>query len=340
MSVNRWLIAFFMILTAGTLSLPSRLTNAQTDVCLGLKPADCKILTAAGRNFERFTSFQYDFDLSGSYSAGKPTGNGTFSIKGMGAFALDPGQVSDFQDQAALLGAIKMSMNITGSMSLQSKDRTSVEKIKASYILADSFVYRRDTGSARWTRTRLVDYLPSDSSSPPASIDDPELTGLMADPAVQKAMVAIPSIKGFITPKRTRNTPIVEGQRQIEFVYTFDFQALLRSKELYPILRAILKESGTDVRWSDAQLADIARQLSPSFKGTTLKVTYWIGAKDQIVHAFILDFTFRFDPRLLGMTDEAPSTATVHFAVRFTKVGREMAISVPSSEFVDEATSE
>jgi hypothetical protein len=335
MYIKRWAIAVFVVLAIGSLSLPSLGTTAQGDICSGLRQVDCKVLTAAVRNLERFTSFQYDFDLSASYSAGEPVGNGTFKFKGSGAFSFDTAQASHLEDQASLLGAVKMSMDIAGSVSVRSELRTYAEQVNTSYVLANSFLYMRDAERAKWVRIKLVDYLPAYGTAPLESMGDLTLTGLMADPAVQKAMAAIPRIKGFIAAKRTRNVPVLEGQQQIEFVYTFDFQTLLRSKAIYPILRAILKESGLDGRWSDAQLADMASQLGASLKGTALKVSYWIGANDQIVHAFILDFTFQYDARVLGEPDQVPIRATVHFAVRFTKVGQQLTISVPGSEFVD-----
>jgi len=310
-----------LLLIGISLSL-STAAEAQSPNCFGLAPADCKILQDAERNLSKLTSLQLDFEFQGRFSSGDQSGNAT--AKGTGSYLADPDvyQLDFGTESRAFMNKIRLSLNVNGSVS-----STTFKNLpgKFNLILVDGMVYQQVVDAngegGDWSGVPL-----SADSTNNGSLQ--VLEEFMSNPNVLKALSGIPTIKGFITIRKTGNVPVLEKQKQVEFVSTYNFLSLLQSKTMFPIWRELIKLSNPDAEISDFELAQLGAQLNPTIAGTTLKVTRWVGAQDHLFHALFVESTLRFNPSVIGMRGSV-TTGNLTFKVRLTKIGSDVTIESP-----------
>lgn len=311
--------------------MPALNVEAQGAACFGLAAADCKIIATADANIGKMTSFKQDFDLAINYAASE--NKGTITAKGSGLFALDP--TVSATDTPAILNALKMTLNMTGALKITSGTSNVTQNGSMNMVVVDGMLYTQTTNSkgvmGSWQSQDLAQLAEQQNSTTTTNTPSSEAaTQFMQDPAVLQALASIPNIKGFITLKKSASSPTLDGQKQIEFVYTFNVKTLLTAKEMYPVIRALEKVGGVDAsNVSDQALGNTGRILANALKNTTFKVTRWIGAKDGLYHAFVMDGALNLNMAALGQQDSTPTTGTVHFGVRFTQVGTTVNITAP-----------
>ena len=310
-------------------SIPPMLNvQAQSTQCFGLADADCKILKAADANIPKEVSFHHDSDFTFSI-----TGLGakqSISWKGTGLFALDP-IPSDFSDLTIALSGLGLTADIKGSATSGS----TTQKINTSYVIVDGIVYTKTLTSDGWNSQLLSDMLDQIQGSGTAS-DNPNmalLQGFISDPAVLQAVATIPNIKNLFKIQKTTNAPTIDGQKQIEFLYTYNIKTLITAKEMYPVIKALAKVGGVTTNFSNSQLAVVANLLAQSFNGSTLKIARWVGSKDSLYHALTVDFLMKFDPSEMGISSTTIKAFTVqiHFQVRLSQVGKPVSITAPEN---------
>ncbi len=320
------IIAFFL--------LPAVETSAQAATCAGLSAADCKILSAADANAAKETSFNFSTALSMKYKlAGQ---SGSMDLKGTGAFAGDPSGVTPGTPD---LSWLKMSADLSGPVNLGSTLSGNSVTMTFHTIIVDNIVYYRDNTADQWKGFNLLDAVTRYQNTNPlgsgTSANVQMLQNLMTDPQVLKAIAAIPNIKGFITTARTRNSPTVENQKQIEFVTTYNLQTLLKAKEIYPLYNAIIKASGSKTSYSNAQLAQVAQVLANALSGTSFKITRWVGSTDNLYHSYRVDFVLRINGSSIGQASVS-GNFEIHFQIQMTGIGDPVNITAPDgAEMID-----
>jgi len=302
-----------------------------------LAAADCKILSTADSNISKETSFTQAFDFNVDVNTGsqkvniKASGTGPFGVV---ANATDP------------LGGFQMQMDMTGSTTGTGSDSSGTINI----IIVDGVLYLKgNVGSQKmdtWQGVKLSDLqslamsqmgamtgggAAGGSSALPGGVDPSKFTGLLNDPAVMTSLAAIPTIKGFITQEKTANSPDLDGQKQVEFVYTFSPKALLDSKEILPLAKALISaaasmggaSSGATAALTDDQVTQYLQLASGVLGDSNLKITRWVGSTDNMYHALGLDLNVNV------AAGSSPITATVHLLVKLTKVGAPVTVKAP-----------
>ncbi len=333
--IQRISLLFVLIAVIGFLPLDS--AQAQTKTCYGLSTADCKIISTADANTSKLNSFKQDFDFTLDFAS--PTTKQTLKLtaKGNGLMALDRSAMSNAADTTALTDAIQMTLNLTGTVKATGSSPLN-QKGSANLVIIDGTVYAQSTDTkgimSAWQSILLSDLSnqASAATTNPTSVANSAALHFLQDPKVLQAVALIPSIKGFITLKKTTNAPLLDGQKQIEFVYTFDVKTLLAAKEIYPIIRGLAILGGTQASTlTDQTLAATGRLLAKSLSGTTFTITRWVGAKDGLYHALTVDGTLNLDTTIfgLGQANDPPVTGALHFAIRLTKIGQAVQIKAP-----------
>ncbi len=336
----------FLILVSGLLFalLPNMDSYAQGTTCYGLAAADCKIITTADSKIDQEKTFKQDFDLS--LSINSPDQTQSITAKGSGLAALDPaGMAAAGNDTAAVLNSLKMTLSIDGALKISSRTSNVNQAGKANLVLLDGKIYEQVTGANgkldAWQGQTIASLMNTGSDAvTTANESNAAVLAIFNDPEVLKAFAAIPTIKGFISLKKTANAPTLDGQKQIEFVYTFDILTLIKAKEMYPVLRAFASAGGSDAsKLTNQQMAQVAQLVANVFKNTTFKVTRWIGTKDNLYHALVFDSVFNVNTSVLGQIGQksdsnavgliGQTTIKLHFGVRLTAVGKPVDIQAP-----------
>lgn len=319
----------FLVMVLFAIVPPVLNAKAQGTQCYSLSSADCKILTAADANLSKEMSFQYDFDFTVSLNLPNFT-KVNAEDKGTGLFAIDS-IPQDFSDPATALQGLQLTLNLQQTATTGSSTR----KTTASYIILDGTVYTKTGDTDSWDSQSIEDALAQAEATGNLN-DNPTLIAMqdaLKDPAVMKALAAIPTIKGFVKLQRTANVPVVDGQKQIEFAYTFDIKTLVTAKEMYPVIRALAQVGGATGSIPDSQIAAAARVMANALQGSTLKASRWVGSKDQLYHGLTIDMLFKLDPSALGAAAGSIGTGLytikVHFQVQLSKVGQPVSIQAP-----------
>jgi hypothetical protein len=162
------------------------------------------------------------------------------------------------------------------------------------------------------------------------------LLDFLQDPSIPAFINALPSNSGFVKLTKTANTPLLDGQKQTEFVYTYDLPTLIKSKEMRPVFRALLVASGNGIKLNDSQLLAVGSILSRLFTGTTITLTRWVGTKDMDFHAAIIDATIKYDPSTIASLLPrntanlgAGGSIKVHMAAKLTKLNQPISAITP-----------
>ncbi len=317
-SFKRLSLLLALVLVVG--SLPAISVRAQA-TCFGLADADCKILSTADANVVKETSFAQEFTFSL-----KANNNGQateINATGTGSFAVDPAMMGkmNMSDPTAALAGLKLSLDVTGSTKGTGSDQSG----KASLIIVNGVIYANANDGKGWMGAKLSD-LTSQGTSMAAG--NPA-AAMATDPALLAALAKIPSIPGFIKLEKTTNSPELDGQKQIEFVYTLDIKSLVTSKDLYPIIKTIAGAAGGGSDLTDEQLAQFGQLAGTALGNTTIKITRWVGATDNLYHALAIDLNASIDPAVMGGSGPA-TTVALNLLVKLTKVGQPVDIKAPA----------
>jgi hypothetical protein len=306
-----------VLLAAFAISILSSLTDtrAQAPDCFGLRQADCKIVSTADANLAKLTTFAYELDVALAYDSGEY--GGEYKLKGNGMYEGNLIGTATMAEMTAALKNLKFTLEASGSVANRMPRSSSTNEFDVQIIIVDGMVYENSTYTYGWQVRPLSNMLTSfDTVATP-------------DPVITRALAQLPKIKGMIKARRTGAAPILEKQRQIEFVYTFDINVLLKSPELRPVLRELLERSGSNIEYSDRDIQNIASILSQALTGTTMKVTRWVGSKDNLYHALTLDFVLAANPKTFGYAIQPVVKGNLHFDIKLTGIGQPVDVTVP-----------
>jgi len=310
--------------------IPTSNIAAQDVICFDLSAEDCKIITEADANNTKLASFNYDFEMSAKYAS--PGVSGTATSKGKGLYSRDPSTPIDPDDPLSVYTDMKMTLDATSTSTLRSRTGSPLnQRTTINIILVDGVIYSKTSQTKQWIGIRLEDAASADQPNPGVEF--------MQDPEIVEAMAAIPKIKGFVKIEKSKNAPIIDGQRQIEFVYTFDIQTLLKAKEIIPIYKKLAEIGGGPVAdMSDTEVAAAASQVARMMRGTTVIVTRWIGSKDKLNHGLSIDIVFKLDGGgvQFSVNQNLTLTANVRFVFKVTKIGKPVKVVAPrNAEIVE-----
>jgi hypothetical protein len=312
-------------------SIPFDHVSAAANNCFGLKDADCKILAAADAKLADLTTFAYETELTVKVTF---QGTANIKLKGSGQVEIDLSKVApDATDPLSVLLPVTMSLDLTGSSTTVNGTDSKTTPLTASVILSDNVLYAKNAGATSWIGTPLSALQGTGNSSAnlTASLNaNPQLAEFVKDPAVLKAIASIPNIRNFIKQTKTANSPTYDNQKQAEFVTTFDFQTLIKAKEMYPVLRGLMKAGGSTTKVNDAVAAQIATALGTALKGSTLKITRWVGTTDSEYHALVVDFIINFNPAVVGVPNMKAMGFNLHFGIKLKDIGKPVSIEVPT----------
>ncbi len=274
-SIRRLSIVVLALAIIG--GLPALQIRAQGTTCFDLPDADCKILSTASANIGKLTSFQYVVQVALKYDG--PDQSGDALYKGNGVLAFDPQDMQAKGNSPEALNSLKVRLSLDSSLRDPVSDTNSQSTF--NLVIVDGVMYTQ-AEDGTWKGVNIMDSAAyARSPGGPLSTagnDASAIVALMRDPQILRTIAAIPKIKGFITLKRTKSAPVLDGQTQIEFVYTYNIQTLVTAKELYPLIRAAYKASGVSASMSDARLAQLTQSIAKGLKGTTLMTTLWVRA--------------------------------------------------------------
>jgi hypothetical protein len=291
-----------------------------------LAEADCKALAAADANIAKMTSFAQTYDFQFKVNSG--TTNVEVTSKGSGVFAIDPAALTG-SDPTAALGGLKLTLDFDGSTKGTGTDQSG----KAQVVIVDGVLYAND-GKTGWMGIKLADVLTaamSQSSTSSTSAQTAQVQALLSDPAVLQSISAIPNIKGFITQEKAAG-PDIDGKKTTSFVYKFDIKALLASKDLYPLIKAVAKASNpTGPEVTDAQIEQLAPIVGTLLKDSVVTVTRYVG-EDGFIHGIKLYVQLKIDASAMGGgAGGAASTADLLFSldVQLSKINEKFDVKAP-----------
>src|SRR5258708_2104619 len=311
------LAVLLMCLLLVVLLAQGQLSHAQIP-CQELA-GDCKLLAQADANLARLTSFTYTLDLNLSATQGsRRLTNST--LTGSGVFALDTAALK--ADPGALAQAI------TFSLDAEAIDKASNSPVsqKTHLIIANRGLYEKNDTSP-WKGIQFDEVLRVLTTTNAVLPN-------MADPALAQSIEALLTTPDIIKIERTTNAPIVDGQQQVEFVYTVDLQALLSSKALVKVLKTAMQSNPQYRSYTDDQWAALLTLAKQALVNTTLKFTRWIGARDKTLHGFGIDLRAKFDSQTIalltpGMNAE-PATLSLRVLAKFSRVGQAVSVKAPA----------
>jgi hypothetical protein len=297
--------------------------NPQDVNCFGLEDKDCRIWSTAAANLSQLTSFNYDYETTTEFkfNMGSTQTSNTSSDKGGGVLAIDLAAIRNTADQLAVLQSVRMTLDESDSSTFTtispSRTATMSETGSGRLVLVDGILYRNTAPPFGWLGEKVSDpYI------------DPAVKVFLQEPAVLSAISTAATIEGAVKLSRTANTPVLEGQRQIEFVYSFDLRTLLDSREMEPVMRGLLN---ADLITAMSSMFNFASSpgLASSLNSATLKITCWVGSQDNLYHAVIGDFALQDNLKAFESTGQGSVSADVHFALRLTKIGQPVSVEVP-----------
>jgi len=318
-------VVMMLIALMAIASFPSG-ARAQGAGCT-LAEADCKMLADADAKLASITSFEQSFDFQLKLNGGGS--NIEVASKGKGVFAIDPAAMAGGGDPTAALGGLKLTLDLDGSTKGTGTDQAG----KVQVVIVDGVLYFND-GKAGWMGVKLADVLTSAmtaSSSGSSAAQTAQIQALLSDPAVMQSISAIPNIKGFITQEKAAG-PDIDGKKTTSFIYKFDIKALLASKDLYPLIKAIAKQSNpTGPEVTDAQIEQLAPLFGSLVKDSVITVTRYVG-EDGFIHGIKLYVQIKVDTAAMGGGGSgAATTADVLFSldVQLAKINQKFEVKAP-----------
>ncbi len=324
--MKRFVVMLLVALMA-VASFPSG-ARAQGTGCT-LAEADCKMLADADAKLASVTSFEQSYDFQLKVSSGAT--NVEILSKGKGVFAIDPAAMTG-SDPTAALGGLKFTLDLDGSTKGTGTDQSG----KVNIVIVDGVLYAND-GKAGWMGVKLADVLTmamsqsSGAGGGATAAQTAQIQALLSDPAVMQSISAIPNIKGFITQEKAAG-PDIGGKKTTSFIYKFDIKALLASKDIYPLIKAIAKSSNpTGPEITDAQIEQLAPIVGTLVKDSVITVTRYVG-EDGYVRGLKLYVQLKIDASAMGGgASGAASTGDLLFSldVKLDKINEKFDVKAP-----------
>jgi len=320
------------------LTMPAQVARADGTLCYQLSSKDCKVLTAAETNFAKMQSFQGQYTLNAKL---KSKNGQTLTIISSGtlSFKYDPRATNRLKSITARLDGTDTvtSENITPDLKQDGK---------FGLIILDSVYYTTTYSRLGWSGydfndqifSGVGDTMEKDLNRLMNAKVGRAFSDFLADPAIPAFFAAMPTIKSFASLLGTSNTPVLQNQNQVEFLYTFNVPTLIKAKELRPVWKSFLKVAVLTVGQSTSMVTDpivnnVAILFSSFFTGSKTTIARWVGVKDGLFHALIFDTTLKFDPGTYATSVMQAGSLTAHFEVEFSKVNQ----PIPTVEAPEDA---
>ncbi len=325
--------------TAALCLTPAIGSLAQGMTCT-LAAADCTTLATADANAAKESSFAFEFEFKADIKGDSPTsGDST----GTGQFGIAPN--TSATDPTALANGIQLQFDAKGSGSGGGSSGSGA----VSLVISKGVLYFK-TDQQDWQGINLADAIKLGqaqmaggaggfgASAGAASAGAAQMAQMFSDPDMMSALSSISNIKGFITLEKTSNSPQLEGQNMSEFVETISPAALLSSPDFATALKTIFAAVAKANPSAGAaaggmnpdQLTAMMPIVSSMIGDTNLKITRWVGQTDNMYHALGLDLNLNINPGAFGGGSAAPTTGTVHFLIKLTKVGQPVTVAAPT----------
>ena len=326
---------FGLLAATAALTLMPAVGSLAQGTC-SLAAADCTALSTADANLAKETSFAMEFEFSLDVKGDSPA---SAQASGTGQFAVDP-KIS-MTDPTAAANGIQFQLDAKASSSGSSSSSGSV-----SVVITNGVIYFK-TDKQDWQGAKLADVFKSiqsqmaglgggfGGSGSANSAGAAQMAQMFSDPDVMSAIASIANIKGFITLEKTSNTPALEGQNMSEFVETISPAALLSSPDFATAMKTILAAAAkanpsAATGMNPDQITALLPMVGGMIGDTNLKITRWVGQTDNMYHALGLDLNLNINPGAFGGGSASPTTGTVHFLIKLTKVGQPVTVTAPS----------
>jgi len=303
---------------------------AVTDGCFGLSAADCKPLADASANIANIKSFTFAYNLTISGTA-----SSTGSTMNMTTAATPDATTST----AATVTAAQINTSVKGTGSITSA--TGADPISA--ISAQMSVEPSSDMTGGKASTILLTLVNGNlfverSGEQPLGIGlaqtGPGLLQAYGSPVASAStdFLNVLAVPGAITIVRTANSPDVGGQKQIEYVYTLNANALLDSKEIVIFLRTLagllpIPGSGLEqfATMSDQEITKQLATYKDTLKNLKITVTRWVGTQDNQFHALVLQVTGDLNQQGNSLTG-----LNANFTVTLDKINQPVTITAPN----------
>jgi len=328
---------FGLLVATAALTLAPAIGSLAQGMTCTLAAADCTALATADANVAKETSFAMEFEFSLDIKGDSPS---SAQATGTGQFAVAPN--ISMTDPTALANGIQLALDAKGSGTGSSSGSGSI-----SLVVTNGVAYFK-TDTQDWQGIKLADAIKLGQAqmaggaggfggTGASSAGAAQFTQMLSDPNVMSALSSIANIKGFVTQQKTSNTPQLEGQNMSEFVETISPAALLSSPDFATALTAIISavqkanpSAGAAAgNMNPAQLTAMLPIVSSMIGDTNLKITQWVGQTDNLYHAFGWDLNLNINPAAMGGSG-TPTTGTIHFLVKLTKVGQPVTLTAPA----------
>jgi hypothetical protein len=216
----------FMIVALSTAAAPVVVSAGETGtICYSLPAKDCTILKTAEANVAQEKSFSADYAMTLAL-----TGSGlsiNSNAKGTLLLSYDPTAMNDL---GMLLKKLQLDLEGTGTFNSKGLTPNTNQKGPFSLIYVDGIYYtqREPIG---WVGTKFNGQTLDGSLSQTDAFWDalsqqsnPTIANAFREfvesPVIPKFFSSLPTIPNFVKLKKTANSPTLDGQKQIEFIYT------------------------------------------------------------------------------------------------------------------------
>ncbi len=315
----------------------ARPAAAVTDGCFGLSAADCKPLADASANIASIKSFTFAYNLTISGTA-----TGSASMMNMSAAATPDALAT--AEAVATPTTVKINSSVKGMGSITSATGADpISAISAQVSVEPSA--DMTNGKASTILLTLVNgnLFIERSGEQPLGIGlaqtGPGLLEAYAAPvaSANTDFLNVLSAPGAITIVRTANSPDVGGQKQIEYVYTLNANALLDSKELVAFLRTSaslspIPGSGLEqfASMTDEEITAQLATYKDTLKNLKVTVTRWVGTQDNQFHALVFQVTGDLNQQGNSLTG-----LNANFTVTLDKINQPVTITAPDVPVTD-----
>jgi hypothetical protein len=323
-----------------SVATPITASAEQQTNCFKLSKADCKIYTTAVDNLSKLNVFQPRIDLTIDYRYHDRTLK--YVAKGTGAIDFSSEDVlnaAETGDQQKLVKAIKLSLDLDGTLTTTEKGKKTTTKLGIKYVVLDGYQYVQvitDGKASAWESDDLATQLANQQYIQNASTSnlDPAtrkaVEELLSDPDFIAAIIKLPSTPNFLTLTRTATAQTIDKQRMIEFAYVYDFALLFRTREMNTIMKKFLDfafDQAGQQKPTTTQVNYFVGLLANALSGTTLKIKPLVGATDTTFHGLTIEAAFNFKGSVIYSTDNVSAKITLKMV--FNKIGEPVTIAQP-----------
>ncbi len=348
-----WIVLWIALLVIAPAMMTTR---AQGELCLpGLQPADCELMTAAGKG--SITSFVMDYALKVNVSGieGLKSGAETLhdialNVAGNGPFGLDTAKLpTDAKpgDLASLLKSIP-AITLGNAIKIDLKNGDQPQSFSLEFRILDSKLYfKSDNPDFYKNNQNLLGkwiVAPLDSKALGQAAGSSGLSGAMmggamtggSNAAQMQAMARqFAAVPGFINATRA------DANDEATFTINIDVAALLKSQEFKPMLRAMLASRRGGGKMDDKQLDAMIAMAIPYFENLKVTVTSVVGTKDQLTHGFGLHIALKLTAEqmrslaALGGGSNLPEfknplDADINFSIKLSNLNQPVKLDAPA----------